>query len=354
MSAMTGGGGASARSQLAAVAAVLRRHGLPMADPVDRVLQGSDADVVEFLVSEELWGMTGSIAYRAGIARSWEVQRDCEDAFSALGEWQMAHGYVTPDVAGWVTFFRRRRGLSPAAAGGYAITAGRSESVTVPWSARDVWLGVLAAAVIVAAGWGLVYLATALWPRPDVDLWIALVPNLLELLFLVPVWWFAVRKRGGSLRALGFVGFRPRVVAIGIALLFGFFMLNAWYSRLLEYFGLEVQADLAPIAERLSSPWPFIVTIVLVAPVVEEIFFRGFVFAGLRSRYGWRWAAAISAALFAAAHLQITFFLPAFLLGYLLAYLYQSSDSVWPGMIVHALMNGLAMVALYVGISTSA
>ena len=82
---------------------------------------------------------------------------------------------------------------------------------------------------------------------------------------------------------------------------------------------------------------------VVVAPVAEETFFRGFVFAGLRSRYDWRWAAAISAALFAAAHLSVTFFIPAFLLGYLFAYLYQRSNSVWPGMIFHVFLNALAL-----------
>ena len=87
--------------------------------------------------------------------------------------------------------------------------------------------------------------------------------------------------------------------------------------------------------------------VVVVAPVVEETFFRGFVFAGLRGRYDWRWAAAISSALFAAAHLELTFFIPAFVLGYIFAYLYQRSGSVWPGMIIHAAMNALAMAVLY-------
>ena len=85
----------------------------------------------------------------------------------------------------------------------------------------------------------------------------------------------------------------------------------------------------------------------LVGPVAEETFFRGFVFAGLRSRYDWRVAAAISAALFAAAHLQLTFFIPAFALGFLFAYLYQRSNSIWPGLIFHMLLNGIALTIAY-------
>ncbi|MBN1631984.1 MAG: CPBP family intramembrane metalloprotease, partial [Thermoleophilia bacterium] len=117
---------------------------------------------------------------------------------------------------------------------------------------------------------------------------------------------------------------------------------------LLGLYGLEVQTDPTPLFQQLSNPWPLIVTIVLVAPFVEEVFFRGFVFAGLRTRYGWRWAAAISAALFAASHMELTFFIPGFVLGCVFAYLYQRSNSVWPGMIMHAAMNALAATLLCV------
>ena len=116
---------------------------------------------------------------------------------------------------------------------------------------------------------------------------------------------------------------------------------------MLRQFGLRVQADLTPVLRQLSTPWPLFVAVVLVGPVAEETFFRGFVFAGLRSRYDWRLAAGMSAALFAAAHLELTFFLPAFALGYLFAYLYQRSNSIWPGLILHMLLNGIALVAAY-------
>lgn len=319
-----------------------------MAEQIDRVLQGSEAEAQEFLMSGELWGRTGSIVYRAGIAQSLEAQRESEHVFSALGEWQMVHGYVNPFVAEWVTFFRQRRAFPRLPGGQQAVQANRPSPsrVAVPWSVRDVWSGVLAAAAIVAASIGLVYLLSVSSLRPNLDLSVALIPALFELLFLVPVWWFAMRKHDGSLKTLGFVGFRPSVLAVGIGLLFAYYMVGGSYAALLDFFGLEVQADLAPLARELSTPWPLIVTAVLVAPVVEETFFRGFVFAGLRARYDWRWAAAISAALFAAAHLEITFFIPAFMLGFLFAYLYQKSNSVWPGMILHIAMNGLAMALL--------
>jgi hypothetical protein len=213
----------------------------------------------------------------------------------------------------------------------------------VPWSTRDVWLGVVAAVLILAVSYGLLFVLGSLSSELDLDLWVSVIPTLLELLLLIPVWWFSVRKYSASLRTLGFVGFRPSVLGVGLGLLFAVYIFNGIYAYLLDGFGLRVQTDLTPVVNELSTVWPLLFATVVVAPVTEEVFFRGFVFAGLRSRYDWRWAAAISSLLFAAAHLQLTFFIPAFLLGYLFAFLYQRSDSIWPGMILHAVVNGLAM-----------
>ena len=200
--------------------------------------------------------------------------------------------------------------------------------------------------MIVGLTFALAYMLRA-FSLKHVDLWLAVVPAVLELLFLVPVWWFAVRKYHASSRKLGFVRFGFSVVGIGLGLLLVFYFANGLYARLLYEFGLRVQSQHDARVAGLSTPWPLFVTIVLIAPVVEETFFRGFVFAGLRSRDHWRKAAVISAALFSAAHMELTFFIPGFALGLLFAYLYQRSDSVWPGMIVHALMNAPAVTLAY-------
>jgi membrane protease YdiL (CAAX protease family) len=86
---------------------------------------------------------------------------------------------------------------------------------------------------------------------------------------------------------------------------------------------------------------------VVVAPVVEELFFRSFLFAGLRKRYGWQKAGLISAALFAVIHLQPLAAIPIFLLGCLFAYLYQRSNSVWPAIVMHVATNALGLGAAY-------
>ena len=85
----------------------------------------------------------------------------------------------------------------------------------------------------------------------------------------------------------------------------------------------------------------------MVAPFVEEVFFRGFVFSGLIKKWDWKGAAFVSAALFAVAHVVPTSLLPIFILGWIFAFLYKISGSIWPAILMHMLTNTLALSAAY-------
>ncbi|HEX9378173.1 MAG TPA: type II CAAX endopeptidase family protein [Gaiellaceae bacterium] len=90
------------------------------------------------------------------------------------------------------------------------------------------------------------------------------------------------------------------------------------------------------------------IVIAVVAPIVEELTFRGLGYS-LLSRYG-RWAAIIGTGIaFGLAHglVQAFPFLAAFGIG--LAYLRSRVDSVYPGMIVHGLFNAIAITVAVAG-----
>lgn len=80
----------------------------------------------------------------------------------------------------------------------------------------------------------------------------------------------------------------------------------------------------------------FILNLVVLAPVVEEILFRGFFYRILRDRYDIFWGGLISILLFAAVH---NFEASSFLHGLIFTYVYEKSGSVWGSMIAHALNN---------------
>jgi len=88
-----------------------------------------------------------------------------------------------------------------------------------------------------------------------------------------------------------------------------------------------------------------IVLVCVVVPIGEEIFFRGFIFGALRGRLPTAIAVGLSALLFALAHTEVFHFYPIFVLGVILAMLYERTHSLLPGMVVHGVNNVVAMLA---------
>lgn len=82
-----------------------------------------------------------------------------------------------------------------------------------------------------------------------------------------------------------------------------------------------------------------LVTVCLVAPLFEELFFRGFVFTTVASRWGWMVGAGSSSVLFAAAHLRPESVLPLFTLGFISCVVYHRTRSLAASVLLHSLFN---------------
>ncbi len=104
-----------------------------------------------------------------------------------------------------------------------------------------------------------------------------------------------------------------------------------------------------PVTEVLTSGvtaadliWVLLVLCVIV-PVAEEIFFRGFVYRGLRARWGVLTATLASAVFFGVVHLEVVHFLPIFVLGVVVAYTLERTGSLVPAVVIHAINNVVAV-----------
>ena len=90
--------------------------------------------------------------------------------------------------------------------------------------------------------------------------------------------------------------------------------------------------------------------IVLAAPIAEEVFFRGFLFGGLRRGLPFVGAALISAAIFGGFHYtgphSLTVLPQLGALGLVQAWLYERSGSIYPTMALHIANNALAFAIL--------
>ncbi len=214
------------------------------------------------------------------------------------------------------------------------------------WNYQEAWIGflmfvVLSIAFYIVAGW-------AFWMLDITFSWeILLVIS--ELVFVLPVWWLAIRNHQVGLWDLGFRSFGKNTIGIGCGLVIAVNIFTIAYSAAVEYlFDSQLQPDLAPVADEMTFPWLLFVVVVVVAPIVEEVFFRGFLFAGLRLRYGWLKAAIFSSFVFAIIHMQLYAIVPLFLLGFVFAYLFHKSNSIWPGIFLHFVVNMVAMIGEFV------
>ncbi len=88
----------------------------------------------------------------------------------------------------------------------------------------------------------------------------------------------------------------------------------------------------------------FIFTLVILAPVCEEIFFRGYLYPALRNRMNKQPAMLVNGLMFAAAHFDLFGFLPRFLLGYGLCWIYDKDRTLGGPIAGHALYNGLILL----------
>jgi len=127
------------------------------------------------------------------------------------------------------------------------------------------------------------------------------------------------------------------------------------YLALAAVYGLLVSApkERVPgigVASPTASVLAYGLLVGVIAPVAEELFFRGFAFTALRRRLGTAGAAVASGALFAAVHLlgsTDAVFVPVLaLFGIGLALLYARTGSLLPGIALHSLNNAYALILL--------
>lgn len=136
---------------------------------------------------------------------------------------------------------------------------------------------------------------------------------------------------------------------------------DAFWNVLLLY--RHVYQRLAFLRGTLVMDITLFIFIVLWAGLIEELFYRGFIFGGLRRKYSFTVSLLASSGLFGLRHsLQLLYFLPhypfpagiiyflfSFGAGCFLAFLFEKSRSLLPAMVIHSGINLLGFpILLYI------
>ncbi|MBA2318256.1 MAG: CPBP family intramembrane metalloprotease [Euzebyales bacterium] len=232
----------------------------------------------------------------------------------------------------------------------------------VPWRLPDaVGVFLLVAVLVALAGQALL----TVLPPETADT--AFFPLSLGMLGLVTLAYVAVRYGRGGLLALGGERqFRPSDLMVGtLHGIVGFLVINVGFAALLAGITTllggevpEVQEGLREVALETQVPALFVISAVAVAPLAEELFFRGMLFARLRDRLG-RWPAiGLASILFSLAHYEVGnvqgslyTFVVLFPFAMYLAWMFDRHRSIAVPMMMHAVFNAFGVAGILAGVA---
>jgi len=218
----------------------------------------------------------------------------------------------------------------------------------IPWKKQDVLAGVLFILVF-----HLFFQIFFLLPKNLIS--VSMVRILFfvgELPLLLAIWFLVVRKYRGSIKFLGFERINREKVAQAFALFLIIYFFDFFYLLFLKLIGsISYQSKSNVLFEFISPPGLIFFMGVIIVPLIEETFFRGFLFGGLVKNLGWKRAAVLSSLVFAFVHIfspaSIRFFPFYFGLGFGFSWLYFKTRSIVPSVIMHGLHNFLIYAIAY-------
>lgn len=111
--------------------------------------------------------------------------------------------------------------------------------------------------------------------------------------------------------------------------------------------GLPDTAGDAPLVLAILG-----VSVVVVAPLAEELFFRAFLFRAVQGRWGLVAGLLFSGLAFSLFHTNVGVAVPFFVIGVLLAWAYHATGSLWTPIAAHATINGIGFIATLAGVSS--
>lgn len=158
------------------------------------------------------------------------------------------------------------------------------------------------------------------------------------------IWW--QRASLSTVLPIGALRPRPLILAMAATIL-GELVLSSEvdnFTRMLLPPPEWMVRHLSGLVDVRSTPVQSAFLLVLVAPLTEEVFFRGLILRGLLSRYSKVMAVFLTALLFAMLHLNPWQFFSAMTLGLLFGWWFVRTRALLPCLVGHALANGLVFL----------
>lgn len=154
---------------------------------------------------------------------------------------------------------------------------------------------------------------------------------------------------GGAFQRLGLTRFALSAIGLAVVAWLAYLGAAALLSPLLSPEQEDITRELGTDEGSAVSIVAAGILIVVVAPLSEELFFRGFMFSGLRRSISLWPAALVSALVWGALHLgggNVGVVIQLSIFGVILAWLYERSGTLWAPIIAHTINNSIAFTLL--------
>lgn len=175
---------------------------------------------------------------------------------------------------------------------------------------------------------------------------------LFGLLVSTLIIWINYKKEklsfGLSYKNLKYVIWTPLIYLITIILLSFISLLNQYL--LSNFFDIEIKPqDILEKFKELENSIEIIIFVfgsTIIAPIYEELLFRGIFFPKLLQKTNLFWAIVLSSLVFAILHFHISALLPLFILSIILSFTYLYTSTIWACISLHALFNLISIIAV--------
>ena len=232
----------------------------------------------------------------------------------------------------------------------------------VPWTITDALLALVVEFALVSILLAVADNLLRWYGRPDIftlvegsPWWVFLVFLVQNTLLLGVLWLFCWRRYHPTAAKLGFrrtalkpaAGLITLVFFFNLAIVYAYNALSSYHNFQLPGFG-EQEPHLPLFGNSSAGLILLAIVAIFIAPILEELFFRGFLQQALAQKMGSGKGLVTASLLFALAHFELQVIIPIFILSLLLGWLFVRTNSLWPGIIFHAINNSLALVVEFV------
>ena len=149
-----------------------------------------------------------------------------------------------------------------------------------------------------------------------------------------------LRRGKGKMFRLSMRGFNPMLI------LWGFVLVLITGIVIEPVLNLFPESFLDLLNQMGANGGWSVLMLAVLAPVMEEVLFRGILLESVREKYSSGRAIVLSALMFGVIHIIPQQVVNAFVIGLILGYIYVRTDSLWPVIIIHALNNAMAYVIM--------